>query len=91
MVREKIDALDLAGNTTAVIEKEFAVWSTAHVPPALFWEFVICIRNASGSTFFVDGINMLDPLTFAFLIIGGAVMTMKGQRQSDEHYSSRLL
>ena len=46
---------------------------------------------------------MLDPLTFAFLIIDGAAMTMKsiglavmemvmeGQRQFDENYSSRLL
>ena len=103
MVREKIYVLDLAGNTTAVIEIEFAIGSTAHLPLALFREFVICIRNASDSTFFVDGINMLDPLTFAFLIIDGAAMTMKsiglavmemvmeGQRQFDENYSSRLL
>jgi len=82
-VREKTDALDAAGNTTAAIGKGFAIGSAALVSLALFGAFVTRIRIASKDTVFVDGVNMLEPLTFAFLIIGGmipfafAAMTMK--------------
>jgi inorganic pyrophosphatase len=82
-VREKTDALDAAGNTTAAIGKGFAIGSAAVVSLALFGAFVTRIRNASGDTLFSNGVNMLEPLTFAFLIIGGmipfafAAMTMK--------------
>jgi Na+/H+-translocating membrane pyrophosphatase len=50
---------------------------------ALFGAFVTRIRHASGDTLFADGVNMLEPLTFAFLMVGGmipfafAAMTMK--------------
>jgi len=82
-VREKTDALDAAGNTTAAIGKGFAIGSAALVSLALFGAFVTRIRNASGDELFTNGVNMLEPLTFAFLIIGGmipfafAAMTMK--------------
>jgi len=82
-VREKTDALDAAGNTTAAIGKGFAIGSAALVSLALFGAFVTRVRHASGDTLFQDGVNMLHPLTFAFLIIGGmipfafAAMTMK--------------
>lgn len=82
-VREKTDALDAAGNTTAAIGKGFAIGSAALVSLALFGAFVTRIRAASGDTLFTEGVNMLEPLTFAFLIIGGmipfafAAMTMK--------------
>mmetsp|Transcript_10627 Transcript_10627/g.11725 ORF Transcript_10627/g.11725 Transcript_10627/m.11725 type:complete len:755 (+) Transcript_10627:28-2292(+) len=82
-VRDKTDALDAAGNTTAAIGKGFAIGSAALVSLALFGAFVTRIRNASGDTLFLNGVNMLEPLTFAFLIIGGmipfsfAAMTMK--------------
>jgi len=82
-VREKTDALDSAGNTTAAIGKGFAIGSAALVSLALFGAFVTRIRHASGDTLFANGVNMLEPLTFAFLIIGGmipfafAAMTMK--------------
>merc|ERR1712003_607663 len=82
-VREKTDALDAAGNTTAAIGKGFAIGSAALVSLALFGAFVTRIRNASGDKLFVDGVNMLEPVTFAFLIIGGmipfafAALTMK--------------
>lgn len=82
-VRDKTDALDAAGNTTAAIGKGFAIGSAALVSLALFGAFVTRIRHASGDQIFLNGVNMLEPLTFAFLIIGGmipfsfAAMTMK--------------
>ena len=82
-VRDKTDALDAAGNTTAAIGKGFAIGSAALVSLALFGAFVTRIRTASADTLFTNGVNMLEPLTFAFLIIGGmipfafAAMTMK--------------
>jgi len=82
-VREKTDALDAAGNTTAAIGKGFAIGSAALVSLALFGAFVTRIRDASGDALFSEGVNMLEPVTFAFLIIGGmipfafAALTMK--------------
>jgi H+-translocating diphosphatase len=82
-VREKTDALDAAGNTTAAIGKGFAIGSAALVSLALFGAFVTRIRISSGDSLFAEGVNMLEPLTFAFLIVGGmipfafAAMTMK--------------
>jgi H+-translocating diphosphatase len=82
-VREKTDALDAAGNTTAAIGKGFAIGSAALVSLALFGAFVTRIRHSSGDTLFSNGVNMVEPLTFAFLLIGGmipfafAAMTMK--------------
>jgi Na+/H+-translocating membrane pyrophosphatase len=82
-VREKTDALDAAGNTTAAIGKGFAIGSASLVSLALFGAFVTRIRHASGDELFQHGVNILEPLTFAFLIIGGmipfafAAMTMK--------------
>jgi len=82
-VRDKTDALDAAGNTTAAIGEGFAIGSAALVSLALFGAFVTRIRHASEDTLFLNGVNMLEPLTFAFMIIGGmipfsfAAMTMK--------------
>ena len=82
-IREKTDALDAAGNTTAAIGKGFAIGSAVLVSLALFGAFVTRIRHSSGDELFASGVNMLEPLTFAFLIVGGmipfafAALTMK--------------
>jgi len=82
-VRDKTDALDAAGNTTAAIGKGFAIGSAALVSLALFGAFVT--RVSKGMTVKMDdkGVNLLSPVVFAFLIFGAMVpywfsaMTMK--------------
>ena len=61
-VREKTDALDAAGNTTAAIGKGFAIGSACLVGLALFGAFVTRLNDARGGHMAVD---LLDPLTFA--------------------------
>jgi inorganic pyrophosphatase len=76
-VREKTDALDAAGNTTAAIGKGFAIGSAALVALALFGAFV---TRAELET---TGINILQPMVFAWIFIGAMIpywftaMTMK--------------
>jgi len=64
-VREKTDALDAAGNTTAAIGKGFAIGSAALVSLALFGGFVT-ILNEKGLT----TVDILQPFEFAGLLIG---------------------
>ena len=79
-VREKTDALDAAGNTTAAIGKGFAIGSACLVGLALFGAFVTRLNVASGGHMAVD---LLNPLTFAGLLVGAmlpywfSAMTMK--------------
>ena len=79
-VREKTDALDAAGNTTAAIGKGFAIGSATLVGLALFGAFVTRLGAASGKKATVD---LLEPLTFAGLLVGSmlpywfSAMTMK--------------
>lgn len=74
-VRDKTDALDAAGNTTAAIGKGFAIGSAALVSLALFGGFVTRIEEQS--------IDILSPITFAGLFMGAMLpywftaMTMK--------------
>ena len=78
-MREKTDALDAAGNTTAAIGKGFAIGSACLVGVALFGAFVTRL-NDTGAKVTVD---LLDPLTFAGLLVGSmlpywfSAMTMK--------------
>jgi inorganic pyrophosphatase len=80
-VRTKTDALDAAGNTTAAVGKGFAIGSAALVSLALYGAFVVRIRDASNGLD-VD-VQILQPLVFAFLLIGSmlpfwfSAMTMK--------------
>jgi len=81
-VRDRTDALDAAGNTTAAIGKGFAIGSAALVSLALFSGFITLAQDA----FLVNGtptVNILQPWPFAGLLVGAMLpywftaMTMK--------------
>lgn len=82
--REKTDALDAAGNTTAAIGKGFAIGSAALVSLALLGAFVTRVGSDPKHQPFCNGtVSLLQPITFAMLICGGMIpywfsaMTMK--------------
>jgi H(+)-translocating pyrophosphatase len=68
-VRMKTDALDAAGNTTAAIGKGFAIGSAALVSLALFGGFIarLAAHSPAGNPVIID---VLQPITFAFLFLG---------------------
>jgi len=71
-VREKTDALDAAGNTTAAVGKGFAIGSAALVSLALYGAFVVRIQTAQKQAGLDSSVSVqiLHPLTFAFLLVG---------------------
>lgn len=75
-VRKRTDLLDAAGNTTAAIGKGFAIGSAVLTALALFSAFLV--RSD------LHTLNILSPLVFAGLLIGGVIpflftaQTMKG-------------
>jgi inorganic pyrophosphatase len=74
-IRDKTDALDAAGNTTAAIGKGFAIGSACLVGLALFGAFITRIEQSS--------VDILKPVQFCGLLIGAmlpyafSAMTMK--------------
>jgi len=68
-IREKTDALDAAGNTTAAIGKGFAIGSACLVALALFGAFVTRVSETLDDKT-VFNVNILEPFTFAGLLIG---------------------
>jgi inorganic pyrophosphatase len=61
-IRDRTDALDAAGNTTAAVGKGFAIGSAALVGLALFGAFVTRIDGKS--------VDILQPTQFAGLLMG---------------------
>lgn len=74
-VRDKTDALDAAGNTTAAIGKGFAIGSAALVSLALFGAFVTrCSASMDAqNALTVKGVNLLSPVVFAFILFGAMI------------------
>merc|ERR1719172_547459 len=74
-VRERTDALDAAGNTTAAVGKGFAIGSAALVSLALFGAYTVRAE--------VHQVDVLNPWTFSGLLYGAmmpywfSAMTMK--------------
>lgn len=65
-VRERTDALDAAGNTTAAIGKGFAIGSAALVSLALYGGFLhICGLDAKDKQ-----LPLTSPLVFSGLLVG---------------------
>jgi Na+/H+-translocating membrane pyrophosphatase len=64
-VRDKTDALDAAGNTTAAIGKGFAIGSACLVSFALFGAFVTRVHT--------DSVNILKPIILSALLVGAMI------------------
>ena len=64
-VRERTDALDSAGNTTAAIGKGFAIGSAALTALALF--------SAFSEEAALTSINLMNPMTLIGLLLGGTL------------------
>jgi H+-translocating diphosphatase len=76
-VRQKTDALDAAGNTTAAVGKGFAIGSAALVSLALFGAFVTRLDHAeqenNGGKSDPNVREILTPVIFSFLLVGAMI------------------
>jgi len=85
-VRERTDALDALGNTTAAIGKGFAIGSAALTALALFYAYAEktgIVQFDVDAGVYIGALNILDVGTFVGFLIGGilpflfSAMTMK--------------
>jgi K(+)-stimulated pyrophosphate-energized sodium pump len=74
-VRERTDALDAVGNTTAAIGKGFAIGSAALTALAFFSAFGTTAKNLLGSDFSLD---ITEPMVVIGLFIGGMLPFLFG-------------
>jgi H(+)-translocating pyrophosphatase len=78
-IRDKTDALDAAGNTTAAVGKGFAIGSACLVGLALFGAFITRVSDDESD----QTVDILKPIQFCGLLVGAmlpyafSAMTMK--------------
>ncbi len=72
-VREITDKLDSVGNTTAAIGKGFAIGSASLAALSLLASYLYSQANPGDTTGFALNLNIIDTLTLAGALVGGAL------------------
>lgn len=94
-IREKTDALDAAGNTTAAIGKGFAIGSAALVSLSLYGGFLTNVLTYDTENRF-GSVLITNPLIFSGLLIGAmlpyafSAMTMKSVGKAAEEMVAEI-
>lgn len=72
-VREKTDALDSLGNTTAATGKGFAIGSAALTALALVASYIDKVKSVADSSEVVTSFNLMNPIVLVGLFIGACL------------------
>ena len=72
-VRERTDALDSLGNTTAATGKGFAIGSAALTALALIASYIDKIKAVAGAQKVVESFNLMNPVVLVGLFIGACL------------------